>query len=113
MFCCIEEEEEEEPEKKSRSKGRGNARNAVSKTGRPRRSTAGRSKGTCKAIYETNLFQFKTFEHILTGFVINRSIVQIHRLMWNIPAARTMRKSHKVAANQLNADEMIPTVVRT
>lgn len=39
------EEEEEEPEKKSRSKNRGNARNAVSKTGRPRRSTAGRGKG--------------------------------------------------------------------
>lgn len=44
----IEEEEEEEEEEvvtKSRSKGRGNARGAVSKTGRPRRSTAGRGKG--------------------------------------------------------------------
>lgn len=48
-----EEEEEEEPEKKSRSKGRGNARNATSKTGRPRRSTAGRGKGDWK--------QFRSF----------------------------------------------------
>lgn len=39
------EEEDEEPEVKPKSKGRGNARNAVSKAGRPRRSTAGRGKG--------------------------------------------------------------------
>lgn len=39
------EEEDEEEEEKARPKGRGNARNAVSKTGRPRRSTAGRGKG--------------------------------------------------------------------
>lgn len=35
------EEEDEEPEKPRAKGGRGNARNTVSKTGRPRRSTAG------------------------------------------------------------------------
>lgn len=44
IYCARIEEEVEEPEEK-KPKGRGNARNATSKGGRPRRSTAGRGKG--------------------------------------------------------------------
>ncbi|XP_055313683.1 protein DEK isoform X1 [Sitodiplosis mosellana] len=48
----VEEEEEDEEPEKPRSKGRGNARNTVSKTGRPRRSTAGRGKADTSAYVE-------------------------------------------------------------
>lgn len=44
-----EEEQEEEEEIVTKSKSsRGNARNTDPKTGRPRRSTAGRGKGVCE-----------------------------------------------------------------